>query len=107
MPAVSVHHTATTDASWDGPAQVAALSDDATQSDFEKLFAWEPADLDDRKSKSNWKFPHHDVDGGEPGAANIQGCITVIEVLNGSMGGADIPDADRQGVYDHVAAHLK
>lgn len=107
MPAVSVHHTATTDADWDGPAQVAALSDDATQSDFEHLFAWEPADLDERKSKSNWKFPHHMVDGGKPGAANIEGCTAVIEVLNGGMGGANIPDADRKGVYDHVAAHLK
>lgn len=107
MPAVSVHHTATTDTDWDGPAQVAALSDDAGQSDFEHLFAWEPADLDDRKSKSNWKFPHHEVDAGKPGAANVEGCIAVIEVLNGGKGGADIPDADRQGVYDHVAAHLK
>lgn len=107
MPAVSVHHTATTDADWDGPAQVAALADDATQSDFEHLFAWEPADLDERKSKSNWKFPHHEVEGGKPGAANIKGCETVIEVLNGGMGGADIPDDDRKGVYEHVAAHLK
>lgn len=107
MPAVSVHHTATTDGDWNGPQQVAALSEDATQSDFENLFAWEPTDLDERKSKSNWKMPHHDVVEGKPGAANIQGCITVIEVLNGSMGGSDIPDADRQGVYNHVAAHLK
>lgn len=107
MPAVSVHHTATTDADWDGPGAVAALSDDATQSDFEHLFAWEPADLDERKSKSNWKFPHHQVESGKPRAANITACQSVISVLNGGMGGADIPDADRKGVYDHVAAHLK
>ena len=28
-------------------------------------------------------------------------------MLNGAMGGANIPDGDRQGVWDHLAAHLK
>src|SRR5579884_1077226 len=108
MPAVPVHHTATSEAAWDGPEQVAKLSDDATKADFADLFAWKPASADDQKSKSNWKFPHHQVGSdGKPGAANVKGCESVISVLNGGMGGADIPDADRQGVYDHVAAHLK
>jgi hypothetical protein len=30
----------------------------------------------------------------------------VIGALHGGRGGADIPDTDRQGVYDHVAKHL-
>lgn len=42
-----------------------------------------------------------------PGAANVKACQSVIAILNGGMGGADIPDGDRQGVYDHVAEHIR
>lgn len=108
MTAVPVHHTDTDTGPWDGDEQVARLGDDYTQADLKKVFAWMPAGADDKKSRSNWKMPHHLVgEDGKPGAANVKACQSVISVLNGGMGGADIPDADRQGVYDHVAAHLK
>jgi HK97 family phage prohead protease len=106
MPAVSVHHTATTDAAWDANAQVGKLGDDYTTADLKAEFAWVPDGADPKKSAC--KMPHHVVDGdGKPGAASIKACESVISILNGGMGGADIPDADRKGVYDHVAAHLK
>src|SRR5581483_12240322 len=102
MPAFSVHHTDTTDTEWDGSQQESNLGDDYTQGDLKKVFAWKPDDADDAKSNTNWKFPHHEVSSdGEPGDANVTACESIIEVLNGGMGGADIPDADRQGVYDH------
>lgn len=106
MTAVPVHHTATTGAAWDGPGQVAKLRDDYTEADLEHLFAWVPDGADPKKSAC--KFPHHQVGAdGLPGAANLAACESVISVLNGGMDGVDIPEGDRQGVYDHVAAHLK
>jgi len=44
---------------------------------------------------------------GEPGAANVRACITGIAVLNGARGGTTIPDADRRGVWNHLARHLR
>jgi len=41
------------------------------------------------------------------GAANVRACIAVIGVLNGARGGANIPDADRKGVWNHVAPHIR
>lgn len=105
--ALPVHHTATVDEPWDGPAAVAAMpNDDAV---LEYCFAWQSAeaaaaphrsgddDADDQKS--NFKFPHHKVKGGP---ANLAACRNGLARLDG----ADIPDADRAGVKAHLQAHL-
>lgn len=106
MGAVKVHHTATTDDSWDGPAQVKNLGDDYTTKDLKNVFAWIPDGKDPKKG--DCALPHHEVDGdGKPGAANVKGCQSAIGALNGAMGGVDIPDGDRKKTYDHLAAHLK
>ena len=41
------------------------------------------------------------------GPANVKACISGIGILNGGRGGADIPAADREGVYRHLAMHLR
>jgi hypothetical protein len=109
MPAIAIHHTATTtnDEPWDGPKNKAALKNGAEESYYRKAFAWaDPGS--DPKTKKAYKFIHHMVaSDGTIGAANVRGSQFGISVLNGNLGGADIPDADRQGVYDHLAAHLK
>ena len=107
MPAIGIHHTATSDEAWDGPGNVARLKTDQDRKYYARMFAWQDPD-GDPKTKAAYKFPHHNVDGdGNPGAANIKGCQSGIGVLNGAMGGAKIPDGDRQAVYNHLAAHLK
>lgn len=59
-------------------------------------------------TKSAYKFIHHMVDKkGKVGPANIKACQSGIGFLNGAMGGANIPDHDIQGVYNHLAKHLK
>jgi hypothetical protein len=71
------------------------------------MYAWVDPE-GERENKSSYKFPHHEVDSdGMPGAANTRACIAAIAVLNGARGGADIPDDDRKGVWDHVAKHLR
>ncbi|MBC7193874.1 MAG: HK97 family phage prohead protease [Marinobacter sp.] len=107
MPAIPSHRTPTSDASWDGPANEARLKTDQDYSYYRRAYAWRDPDGDETK-KSSYKFIHHEVDGdGNPGPANVRACITGIAVLNGARGGTTIPDADRQGVYNHLAAHLR
>lgn len=105
--AIKSHNTPTSTGSWDGPGNVSKLKSDQDKAFYSRMFAWNDPDKDPT-TKSAYKLPHHDVDSdGNPGSANIKGCQSVIGVLNGSMGGVDIPDEDRQGVYNHVARHLE
>lgn len=106
MPADPIHHTATTDAAWDGGAQEKKIETPVSDA-AARLWAWHDPD-GDGSHKGDHKFPHHMVnDDGTIGASNNQANLSIISVLNGGMGGADIPDTDRQAVYDHAAAHLK
>lgn len=105
--AIAPHSTATTDAAWDGPGNVARLPNDAGAAAYRRMFAWVDPD-GDPEVKSSYKFPHHMVgDDGAVGAANTRACSAGIAVLNGGRGGAAIPDADRQGVYSHLARHIR
>jgi len=107
MGAIAVHHTVTSDKAWDGPGNKSRLKLDQNFKFYARAFAWRDPEGDEAK-KSTYKFIHHEVgEDGVPGAANIKGCQSGIGVLNGAMGGADIPDADRKGVWNHLAAHLK
>lgn len=105
--ALATHSTSTTDAAWDGPANEARARSGEDQAYYRRIFAWMDPD-GDPTVKSTYKFVHHMVDGdGNPGAANVRGCQTGIGVLNGGRGGTTIPKADRQGVWNHLARHLR
>lgn len=104
--AIAVHHTPTSTGAWDGAAAEKALGDSPSEGVLVKEFAWFDPD-GDATAKGSYKFPHHEVSDGTVGAANEKGCSAGVAVLNGGRGGASIPDTDRQGVYDHLAAHLK
>lgn len=105
--AIGAHKTATSTGSWDGPAAKARLRSGESEAYYRKAFAWrDPGG--DQDVKASYKFIHHEVSGdGTPGAANVTACRTGIAVLNGARGGTTIPSEDRQGVYDHLAAHLR
>jgi len=103
--ALPSHSTDTTDAAWDGPAMDARCPSERAA--LRATHAWVNPD-GDPEVKSSYKFIHHMVAGdGTPGAANVRGCSTGIGVLNGGRGGTTIPDADRQGVWNHLARHLR
>jgi hypothetical protein len=105
--ALPVHHTAVTDASWNGPAAVAAMPNDDTV--LEYCFAWqsdEAAALPHREDdddaddqKASYKFPHHTGKGSPANLAAVRNGLA-------RLSGADIPDADRAGVEAHLRAHL-
>jgi 2'-5' RNA ligase len=108
--AVGSHDTSTSDGDWDGPANEARLPSPMPVATARNAYAW----IDDSRVedgelvKDAGRFIHHEVSAdGRPGAANLTACSTGIGILNGGRGGTTIPAADRQGVYDHLAAHLR
>ena len=107
MGAIAKHRTATDDGRWDGPANEARLRSGENQSYYHRAYAWEDPD-GDSAVKSTYRFIHHFVGAdGNPGAASTRACSSAIAVLNGGRGGTTIPDADRRGVWNHLAAHLR
>lgn len=107
MGAVPVHHTETDDGTWDGPGQEAKLKTPLTKTVGNDSFAWLDPDGDET-TKAAWRFIHHFVAAdGTPGSASTLACSTAIGVLNGARTGTTIPDADKKGVWEHLAAHLK
>ena len=96
--------TPTTDMAWNGPKTVASIPDDLAPAKMRAMFAYVDADADP-DAKGSYKFPHHMWDG-KVGDANIRACVSGIAALNGARGGTNIPDADRKGVYNHLAKHL-
>lgn len=105
--AIGVHHTSVSSGAWDGPANEARLKTDQEEAYYRKAYAWKDPE-GDPSNKTSYKFIHHEVSGdGNPGAANAKACITGIAVLNGARGGTKIPNEDRKGVWNHLAAHLR
>jgi HK97 family phage prohead protease len=107
MGAIGVHHTEVDTGGWDGPANESRLKSDGTQGYYRKAFAWQDPD-GDAETKAAYRFIHHVVSSdGTVGGANLRACSTGIGVLNGGRGGTTIPASDKQGVWNHLAAHLR
>lgn len=105
--AIPPHSTATVETAWGGGEEEKNLNNSDGEKEYRQMYAWVDPDADP-DTKSAYKFPHHMVDSaGTVGAANTAACSSVIASLNGGRGGSTIPDSDRQGVWDHVAGHLK
>lgn len=105
--AVGSHKTDTSDGPWDGPANEARAKSGESLEYYRNIYAWQDPSKD-ATTKAAWRFIHHEVSAsGDPGAANIRALRTGIGVLNGGRGGTTIPEADRRGVYNHLASHLR
>jgi HK97 family phage prohead protease len=106
MAAIQSHSTDTTDAAWDSGQHVGNMDNGGTASYYRQMFAWQDPEADPT-TKSAYKFPHHMVSSdGDVGAANTRAASSGIGSLNGGRGGANIPDGDRKGVYNHLARHI-
>lgn len=105
--AIPYSKTETSDAAWDGPKAKANLKNDQKASYYRRAFAWQQGGSDGTK-KNQFKFIHHFVDaGGAIGAASTVACSAGIAILNGGRSGTTIPAADRKGVWNHLAGHLR
>lgn len=107
MSAIGVHHTATISGSWDGPQNKANLKNDGDAAYYRKAYAWQDPD-GDPATKAAYKFIHHEVSAdGSIGAANTNGCSAGIGIMNGGRTGTTIPMGDYEGVWRHLAAHIR
>ena len=108
--AVRAHGTATSDEAWQADTQVGRLPSPVPARTARAMYAWvdDARVQDGQVVKDGCKFPHHLVSAdGHPGAADLTACSSGIAALHGARGNTPaIPAADRQGVYNHLKAHL-
>jgi 2'-5' RNA ligase len=110
MGAVGTHDTATSDGPWDVGVNEKRIDGPLTVDKARAAYAWyDGAAIEGGEMpKSAAKFLHHEINAdGTAGAANLAACSASIGALHGARGGTSIPEADRRGVYDHVAGHLR
>ncbi len=110
LSAIRSHETGTVDGTWDADANEARLPTPMSVETARNAYAWMDSDgiEDGQIRKNSLRFLHHMVGAnGQPGAASLTACSNAIGVLNGGRGGTTIPAGDRQGVYNHLAKHLR
>jgi 2'-5' RNA ligase len=108
--AVGTHDTATSDGPWDVGVNEKRIDGPLTLAKARAAYGWYDGGAveDGELAKSAAKFLHHEINAdGTVGPANLTACSSSIGALHGARGGTSIPEADRRGVYDHVAAHLR
>jgi hypothetical protein len=101
--AIRPHDTAVTEGKWSPQQLLIKLGDHPSILDLRSVYAWcDPTA--DPEMKSSYRYPHHDFPGGP---ANLRACMLGIAKANGAtLDGPEIPDNDRRGVYNHLAAHM-
>jgi len=71
---------------------------------YRKGFAW--YDGENTENFGSYKLPHHDVIDGEI-AVVWSGVSAAMGALLGARGGVDIPESDKDSVYNHLSKHYK
>ena len=100
---IAPHDTDVVDRPWDGGREEAEIPNDAGRAVLRLMYAWQDPDADP-DTKAAYKLPHHEVEGGEPGPANVNGVRAALARLG--QENTDIPDADRPGCERHLQRHL-
>lgn len=93
---------------WDTEAQDAILyqgreEDDPDWDRYRDAHTWMDPDADP-DTKAAYKLPIARMADGELQAV-FRGVVAAMAALNGARGGVDIPEEDRQGVYDHLSRY--
>lgn len=101
--AIRPHSSAVTARPWDAAGVVAGIPAEASVTDLRTVYAWVDSN-GDPEAKGSYRFPHHH---GVGGPANVRALIAGIAALNGARGGTAVPEADRKGIYNHLAGHLR
>lgn len=87
------------DEEWDAGEEVRTAEVD----DLKVMATW--VDSESSDLKTSYKLPHHRA-GGEH--ATVWRAVTAaMAALLGARGGVDVPEGDRQGIYNHLAKHYK
>lgn len=86
------------DTPWDGPGEVAKAPNEAAA--LRRMHAWVD-DEADPDTKRAYKLPHHLVSGEVVWRGVAAAMARLLQA------GTEIPDADRRGIYRHLAAHYE
>jgi HK97 family phage prohead protease len=78
---------------------------DAEKTRIANHFAW--AEQLPPENYGQLKLPHHRPGRSGVGPAVWRGVAAAMAALLGARGGVQIPDADRRGVYNHLARHYE
>jgi len=107
---VAPHEARTVAGTWNASGHAGRLPEKLDADVARAAYAWiDGGAIDDGVvDRSACKFLHHNVSmAGRPGAANLTACAAGIARLNGAHGGVDIPPDQREGVWGHLASHLR
>ena len=110
--AMPVHETpvSSADLSWSGSELVASLPLEDPDL-YRTIYALLKDDAAP-ELKGSWRYPHHtyDADDNTAGEAVQKALISSIAILNGAMtsiSSLGLTEAEREGIYKHVSAHLR
>ena len=99
------------DREWDADAAKKRVKKWATNADgsmdwkkWRKAFTWWEGD--DAEVQSAYKLPHHDIIDGELKVV-LRGVQSARGVLDGAMGGVDMPETERAKAKGHLDYHLR
>ncbi len=93
----AAHKTETSDEPWDAPIHERRLTAGAKDSGAYALVQGDQG-----------HFLHHEVCAeGSVGPASVRACVAGIAALKGARGASMLTGGSRQGVYDHLASHLR
>ena len=105
--ATPVHSTGTDGRVWNGPLNERRVRSPESPSYFNRIYAWRDPE-GDPDVKASYRFIHHFISAdGEPDMSSNRASSQGIGILNGARGGTTIPDRDRRGVWNHLAAHVE
>ena len=87
------------EASWDGPAEVAAMPSERAK--LRQAHAWVDGEADE-VTKRAYKLPHH-----RASSPNVVWRGVAAGMARLLQAGTKIPDRDRRGVYNHLSRHYR
>jgi phage shock protein A len=73
-------------------------------SKYREGFAW--YDDENPEDFGSYKLPHHDIVNGRFSVV-WHGVVAAMAALRGARGGVNIPDEDKQAVYNHLRRHYE
>jgi hypothetical protein len=107
MGAIPYSKEAMSDGPWDASLNEKRLRENEGESYYRSMYMY-VTDGANPVKKSSYKFPYREVEvDGDLMDANTKACQSILGILNGAMGGTDIPDTAKTEIRATAEHHLK